>query len=402
MRKRILFVDDDPVLVRVYATVLQGESHRWEVRTATSAKLALDMMAAAAFDVVVADLRMPEMSGTDLIAQVHERYPRTSRVVLSGIRDQEEVARCLGATHQFIPKPVNLETLRDTLARVCGLDSFLMDEKLKALVGQFNALPSFPALYLEVMSELAAVEPSVTRIAEVVAKDPGMTAKMLHIVNSAAFGLARKISSPFDAVQYLGTGTVRSLVLSVHVFSCFDRKVKGFSIDQFEEHALRCATLARAIAESQGVELTVAEDTYIAGMLHDVGKLMLASSLPDKFQEAVALAVANQVPLCLAETEVFGAAHAGVGAYLLGLWGLPAPILEAVAFHHAPTSSDLRTFGPLAAVHAADALEGEQSKASRPFPVSGLDEKYLDALQVVDRVEGWRALMRKAPASPKQ
>ena len=104
------------------------------------------------------------------------------------------------------------------------------------------------------MNELADAEPSIERIAEIVAQDPAMTAKMLHIVNSAAFGLARQISSPLDAVQYLGTGTVRSLVLSLHVFSSFDRKVEGFSIDQFEGHALRCARLARALMESQGAK----------------------------------------------------------------------------------------------------------------------------------------------------
>jgi HD-like signal output (HDOD) protein len=245
---------------------------------------------------------------------------------------------------------------------------------------------------MEVMGELAAPEPSITRIAEIVAGDPAMTAQMLHVVNSAAFGLARRISNPLEAIQHLGTGTVRSLVLSVHVFSCFDQTVKGFSIDQFEEHALRCATLARAIAESQGASPAVAEDSYIAGMLHDIGKLMLASSLPEKFQETVAYAVAHQLQLCAAETEVFGATHAGVGAYLLGLWGLPVPIVEAVAFHHTPGRSDLRTFGPLTAVHVADVLEGEKSKTSRPMPLSRLDDEYLTALNVHDKLVVWHSL----------
>ena len=395
MTKRILFVDDDAKLVGIYARVLQSESNHWEARSATSGNQALEMMNAAPFDVVITDLRMPGMSGAELIAAVRDQHPRTSRIILSGIADQEEVARCLGTTHQFVPKPVDMETLLSTVSRICGLDNFLMDEKLKALVGRMDALPSFPSLYMEVMSELAAPEPSITRIAEIVARDPAMTAQMLHMVNSAAFGLARKISNPLEAIQHLGTGTVRSLVLSVHVFSSFDQTVKGFSIEQFGEHALRCATLARAITESQGAEPAVAEDTYIAGMLHDIGKLMLANSLPDKFQATVAYSVAHQLPLCAAETEVFGATHAGVGAYLLGLWGLPAPIVEAVAFHHTPGNSDLRTFQPLTAVHVADVLEGEKSKLSRPMPLSGLDVEYLTAVKVQNQLGAWRKLAQK-------
>jgi HD-like signal output (HDOD) protein len=337
------------------------------------------------------------MTGAELMVEIRERHPHTSRVILSGIRDQEEVARCLGTTHQFVPKPVNLETLRSTLTRICGLDRLLMDEQLRALVGQFNSLPSFPALYLEIMSELAGPDPALTRVAEIVAQDPAMTAKMLHIANSAAFGLSREISNPFEAVQFLGTATVRSLVLSVHVISCFDQNVKGFSIAQFEEHSLRCASLARAIAECERAEPAVADDAYFSGMLHDIGKLMLASRLPEKFQEALTLAVMKQVPFWVAEAEVFGASHTGVGAYLLGLWGIPAPIVEAVAFHHAPSRSDVRAFGPLTAVHVADVLEGEPAKARRSIPLSGLDTEYLAELNVHGRLDAWRALVRQLP-----
>jgi HD-like signal output (HDOD) protein len=393
--RRVLFVDDDPMLARVYAMVLHDPSLRWEGRSATSGSQALEMMARKPFDVVVADLQMPQMSGIELMLKIRSQYPRTSRFILSGIRDQAEIARCLGDSHQFISKPVDLKTLREALARICSLDHFLMDEKLRTLVGRFGALPSFPALYVEVMNELAAAEPSIVRIAEIVAQDPAMTAKMLHIVNSASFGLPRRISNPLEAVQYLGTGTVRSLVLSVHVFSSFDRKVEGFSIDEFEEHALRCARLARALMESQGADTAGAEDAYIAGMLHDIGKLMLATSLPDHYQEAAACAVAHQLPLYAAETEVFGATYAGVGAYLLGLWGLPAPIVEAVAFHHTPSRSDMRSFGPLASLHVANVLDGEQSQAHRPMPSAGFDGDYLSALKIQDQLATWRGLAQK-------
>ena len=393
MKKRILFVDDDPTLVRAYTLVLQSQSARWEVRSATSATQALELATKGAFDIVVADMRMPGMSGVELIAEIRKRHPQTSRVVLSGVRDQEEVARCLGDTHQFIAKPVNLETLRDTIERLCGLDAYLSNANLRAMVGQFGALPSFPALYIEVVNELASADASIERIAEIVSQDPAMTAKMLQIVNSAMFGLARKISNPIEVVQFLGTGTVRSLVLSVHVFSSFDRPPKGFSIEEFWRHALQTAALARYICRSSGAEDAVAEDAYIAGMLHDVGKLMLASSRPAEFVEAQRLAAERRVPVHEIETQMFGANHAGIGAYLLGLWGLPVSIVEAVAFHHAPTNSEPRNFSPLAAVHAANELTHELAPAAPVINTipRGMDNAYLAALGVIGEVDGWRA-----------
>lgn len=400
IKKRILFVDDDPRLVHAYALALQNQSDRWEVRSATSAIQALELSDRAAFDIVVADMRMPGMTGVDLISEIRKRHPQTSRVILSGVRDQEEIARCLGATHQFIPKPVDLETLRETVTRICSLDAFLMDDNLRALVGQFEALPSFPALYVEVVNELAAAEPSIERIAEIVAQDPGMTAKMLQLVNSAMFGLARRISDPAEIVQFLGTGTVRSLVLSVHVFSCFDHAAKGFSIEEFWRHSLRSAALARMICQQVGVESAVAEDAYLAGMLHDVGALMLASRRPEPYEQAAHLAAQRKAPLHEVETEIFGATHAGVGAYLLGLWGLPAPIVEAVAFHHTPNRSEPRLFGPLAAVHAADVLENELALDGPSETHLGLDESYLAEIGLLGEVEGWRARAGRRFQSP--
>jgi len=302
----------------------------------------------------------------------------------------------MGETHQFLAKPFNVKQLKATLARLSGLDAYLKDDKLRGLVGQLGALPSFPSLYLEIMKELNAAEPSIESIADIIARDPSMTAKMLQIVNSAAVGLGRQVSSSFEAVQFLGSTTVRSLVLSAHIFSCFERtNLKGFSINQLWEHAMKSGTLARMIMRLEQAEATDVEDAYVAGMLHDIGKLMLANSLPEQYQQALALAADRNIQLHEAEFEVFGATHAGVAAYLLGLWGLPASIVEAVAFHHTPRNSDLRAFSPLTAVHVANAFELELSKAQpcgRPVEV---DTDYLTASGVQNRLDAWRVEAEK-------
>ncbi len=229
MKKRILFVEDNPLLVSLYAMMLEGEQEHWEVSTARDGEQALALMAQTPFDVVVSDMGLPGMSGIELIDQVKHRYPGCCRIILSGLSDQQEVVRCLNATHQFLAKPFNVKALKATLARIGALDAFLADEALKSLVGQLGTLPSFPSLYVEIMKELGAAEPSVERIANIVSHDPSMTAKLLQIANSAALGLARELSSPFEAVQHLGLGTVRSLALAVPIFSCFEQThLQGF------------------------------------------------------------------------------------------------------------------------------------------------------------------------------
>ena len=207
------------------------------------------------------------------------------------------MARSLDTTHQFLAKPFDLNALKGTLARIGGLDAYLQDEKLKALVGQLGVLPSFPLLYLEIMKALDSRDSSIESIAGIVAKDPGMTAKMLQIVNSAAIGLARKVGSSFEAVEFLGISTVQSLALSAHISSCFERtNLKGFSIQRLWNHAMGTGMLARTIMQLEEAGMADVEDAYTAGILHDIGKLMLANSLSEKFQHALTLAAERKIP----------------------------------------------------------------------------------------------------------
>jgi HD-like signal output (HDOD) protein len=391
MKKRILFVDDEPLLLQMYAMMMESERDQWEAVTVADPRQALKLMAQSPFDVVVSDLMMPGMAGTDLLNEVKKLYPRTSRIILSVFGDEEKIARHLDDTHQFIAKPFDVRVFKNTLARVCGLDAYLTDDKLKALVGQLGTLPSFPTLYMEIIKEINAQDSSVESVAAIIGKDPGMTAKMLQIVNSAVFGLARKVGSPFEAVQFLGFGTVRSLVLSSHIFSRFEQShLKGFSPNQLWSHAINCGTLARNLMRLEQADASDAEDAYTAGMLHDMGKLMLAHSLPQPFQQALALAAERKMYLHEAELEVFGATHAGVAAYLLGLWGLPAPIVEAVALHHTPATTENPDFGVLTAVHAANVLEHEVSKADSCGRPAALDSGYLAEAGVSHRLDAWR------------
>jgi putative nucleotidyltransferase with HDIG domain len=388
LKKRVLFVDDEAMLLDLYRLVFEEEDG-WEINFAPNGRDALNLMSGAPVDVLVSDMRMPGMSGAELVQETMKRHPKTSRLIMSGYSDSEQIAQCLGATHQFIAKPFELSTLRSTISRVCSLDAWLLDEKLKSLVAQLNSLPSVPSLYFRIMEALASPDTSLDQIGAIIAADPSMTAKILQLVNSAFFGIARRIANPAEAVQFLGVGRVRSLVLSLHVFSCFENThPKSFSMDNVWRHSLSTGLVAQKIAKMQKLDRALVDETYVAGMLHDIGKVMLAASLPDVYEKAVNLAEAEKLTLAEAEREVFGVNHAQVGAYLLGLWGLPITIVEAVAFHHEPQQSAVKSFGALAAVHAANVFERQISEPDAKN--DGVDLEYFAELGLEDRVEDWR------------
>ena len=400
--KRVLFVDDESALLDLYRIAFEKEDKEWDVEFVGDAPGALELMEAEPFDVVVTDMRMPAMSGAELVVEVMKRHPKTSRLILSGYADQEQVARCIGATHQFIAKPVGLKALRSTIWRVCTLDTWLGDEKLRTLVSQLRNVPSLPSLYFRINEALASPDTSIEEIAAIVQQDPGMTAKLLQLVNSAFFGIARRITSPVEAVQFLGVGRLRSLVLSLHVFSCFDEsKLNGFSIEKVWSHSISSGMVAQRIARLEKVDRGTTDEIFVAAMLHDIGKVMLASSLPDLYQEAMAIARDRKILPVDAEREVFGVSHCEIGAYLLGLWGLPVTIVEAIALHHEPAKSGVRAFSPLSVVHAANALEKEINDPSGEAGVAEIDLGYLNEVGMGKRLDAWQDEARDALSQDK-
>src|SRR5579862_9667207 len=240
MKKRILFVEDNALLRQMYLMMMEGEAAAWEAVGAADAREALRFMEQGLFEVVVSDLRMPGMDGIELMGVVRQLYPRSSRIIVSGLSDQAEIARSLDSTHQFLAKPFDVKALKATLSRLGGLDAYLKEQRLQALVGQMRVLPSFPSAYHEIMKELGGEDPSIERLAQIIADDPSMTAKLLQIANSAAGGRATKASSPFEAVQFVGLSAVRSLALSAHIFRTFEHlQLMDFSITNLWDHTVK-------------------------------------------------------------------------------------------------------------------------------------------------------------------
>jgi HD-like signal output (HDOD) protein len=350
-------------------------------------------MAQSPFDIVVADMRMPVMNGAELLYEVMQRYPLTARIVLSGHSDNELIFKAMGATHQYLAKPCDSVALQAVLRRTIGSLEILHNPELKTLIGQMTALPSLPILYNEIMAKLPQPNIQPHDITGIISKDIGMTAKILQLVNSAFFGMPYRITDLNAAVSFLGLNVVTSLFLSVDIFSEFkEMKIKGFSMDNLWKHSLDTATLANKISNLENKNNTIANDAFVAGILHDSGRIILAANFPEQYSKAIALARQEHCEISVAEKMVFKHTHSEVGGYMMNLWGLPLQIVEAISYHHNPSLIAGQTFCALTAVHVANSLEDSAFDIGENIAPSPLDCNYLKSINLVDRLPAWRNL----------
>lgn len=273
--------------------------------------------------------------------------------------------------------------------------NLLHNEPLRKLVSEMQTLPSLPSIYRELMQILQTDDASADQAARIISKDVGMVTKILQVVNSPLYGLRGKISNPSHAVVLLGLSTIRSLVLSRNVFAQFDQsKLPFFSLEVLWQHGMATAVHARAIAKDEAAEQTLTEDTFTAGLLHDVGTLVLATNLPDQYTELLALMQERDISEWDAERIIFGATHAEVGGYLLGQWSLNQAIVDAVAYHHEPSCAPAPASLALAALHVANAVEEETQATAMGTTCAPMDLDYLGACGLIDRLPLWQAICR--------
>jgi HD-like signal output (HDOD) protein/ActR/RegA family two-component response regulator len=392
-KMRVLFVDDEPNILQGLKRMLRPLRHEWELAFAESGREALEIMTQKPFDIVISDMRMPVMSGLELLEQIKERYPHAVRIVLSGESDQGQIMESVRISHHFLTKPCNPTVLKSTISRACRLFDLLDSHVIRRVVSKMDSLPSMPDICSELTHELRSGDPSIQKICRIISKDAAMTAKVLHLVNSGFFCGIGGISNPAEAVVLLGLDTIKSLALSIGIFRQLEPDdVPEFFYKSLRDHSLITGQIAKSIAAKENQEQITIDQAFSAGMLHDVGKLVLASVFSEEYGEIITLTGEGDRSFCDCEIEFFGVTHAEVGAYLMGLWGLPVPILEAIAFHHAPKMCGGHNFSPLTAVHIADVMgAGERcsEKCDLPF-----DAEYISFLNVKDRYPVWANVCR--------
>lgn len=395
MKTNILLVDDEPRVLQALQRMLHFNHQKWNLEFADSAPGALGLMSKMSFRIVVSDLLMPGMDGVQFLEEVRRLYPQTARLIFCWRTEWQSLSRAFGTAHQFLFKPCEPAVLIQTLTRLLDQTELLSDTRLKALVSQMRYLPTLPAFYIELLREMQNENASINRIAEIIGGDPGMSAKILQLVNSAFFGVPRPVSTPDEAVMFLGLETVKAIVLSLHLFASFDRgKVKAFDLRKLWQHSWSASLLAKKVCLAGSRDLKKAEQAFTAGLLHDIGKLVLAANLPDSFQQPLDRSWNPSVSWLEAERATFGATHAEVGAYLLALWGIPQPVVEAVAFHHTPAQCPNGGFSALTAVHLANALAHAQIDGQSDIWQNQLDQAYLGSRGGEHQLSAWQELTR--------
>jgi len=390
-KKRILFVDDEPPVLNLLQVLCRQADPNWEPVFVPSGALAVRLMAEKPFDAVVTDMRMPGMNGAELLEHVRDHHPRMFRAVLSGCVDQPLSIRSLTTAHQYQAKPFKFPAVQSMLARVFALDRYVPDPTLQEAICRTHRLPTPTAFHARFARELSSMGAMAEGLGGLTAYDVALTAKLLQLVNSAFFGAARTVLTAREAVQALGTGLLRALGSTKKVFWGQEAdQLTDFPLENVVKHSVATGMRASRIVSLERGRPDAEMIAFTAGVLHDIGKLVLAVATPERYRQAVLHGLSEGVSDCQAERAVIGATHAQVGAYLLGLWGVPEPIVEVVAWHHEPRERLAVGFGPLTAVYVANIVENQQASAGGGVTDAALDPEYLKALRVdPQRLDRW-------------
>lgn len=386
MAKRVLFVDDETSILGIYQMLQPFLGDDYTVSTASSGEQALGIMESERFDVVVSDLTMPRMSGAELLTQVAQRWPSSARVVVSGFADELTIAKCLMVGHRYFSKPFDPLALTKAVQKLSEARDMAVNDKVRECVGKIDALPTQSQTYLALTKALGSNSVSILEISSLIEQDPALTSKVLQTVNSAMFGPARRITSVLEAVQLIGFQVLRALVLGIQVFDFFQNAALKLSLDTLWSHSLSTGLHAKQLAMMEGLSETQCDETFLAGLLHDIGKVALAASSPNEYQKLWTTHRKNSKALRAGELASFGATHAEVGAYLLKLWGLPDTIIDAVEHHHQLRPTDLQPFSPLLAVFVAQELAPDRESTPETTAL-------LENAGHGERIEVWRDLL---------
>jgi putative nucleotidyltransferase with HDIG domain len=393
--RRLLFVDDEKLVLEGLRNMLRPKQRHWEMTFVAGGPEAIEELGKREFDVVVSDMRMPRVDGAAVLKHVQATQPNAVRIVLTGHTETDMALRTIPVAHQFLSKPCDAATLEGTIDRACSLQSLLADPALRSAVGGIGRLPSVPKLYMKINEVLEKPSTSLKDVATLIEQDMAVSAKILQVVNSGFFGLPKRVTSVPAAVSFIGINMLRRVLLSVQAFASFDSpQVPGFSVEKLQKHSHLTAMLASKMFKTK----RESEDAFTGGILHDIGRLILATRPSGGESRPALRAAAPAVGTEPAAAETPGVTHAEVGAYLLGIWGLPYAVVEAVAYHHNPLAVRHKTFDVVDAVYVANILSQESPDVDPKSP-DKLDRTHLAHLGVEGMLSEWRQLVQELRAA---
>ena len=260
---RILFVDDETRILEGMRRSMHGMRDQWHMRFSDSAASALEALATQAADVVVSDMRMPGMDGSQLLSEVKRLYPEAVRVILSGQSESESIVRAMRTAHQYLSKPCDALMLKAAISRTMMLKALLTSDHLGAIVGSVDTLPSPPKTYQRLLQCLRDPEITIDDLAAIIRQDVAMTAKVVKLANSGFFGIREPVRTVERAVAFVGMESISTLVLGQELFDAKNPiTLPGFDLEKLGRHSFETAAWARAVALHEDLPRGLAETAF--------------------------------------------------------------------------------------------------------------------------------------------
>lgn len=374
---RVLFVDDEPQILAGIKRMLKAVDSQLCVSTATDAFAAIEIMKQERVDLLISDMRMPGMSGSELLDIAKRDFPRTVRIILSGEAELELVLKTIGSMHQYLCKPCESSVIQRLVQRARNLHDAIGDPKVPEELGRVTSFPSHPIIFRAIQDELESPDPSLETLRKCVAADAAMTAKVLQLANSGIFGSNKIVVCAEEATELIGISNLRQLVQSSHLLRTAAHKTTQAFVVGIADHSWRTAVLARQIAKSESLSEPVIQECFTGGILHDVGKIVLADYLNEEYLEVVAASQCSQHSLLQMERETCGIGHDQVAGLILALWGLPERLADTALLHHSPEAHQCEQLSPPAIVYAANRLLHERYQEETGNPTPGIPKANL-------------------------
>ncbi len=396
MKKTLFVVDDQAQVLEVAVLILRTADPAWEVAGFTDPREALEAVKSSPPDLILSDQVMPGVTGSELLDKVRAISPATIRILMSGHVALSKLTLITSA-HQYLAKPFDPAALRSIIKRSFAAQARIVNQGLQKVVTAMRSIPSLPLVHQSLLQELEDGRTASTVIANLVADDPGLSLKVLHLANSPLFGTGCTITSPVDAVMCLGTDMIGAIVLSQSLFRHYESLQRPeMDLPRVWTHSWETARLAQHICRDQGLPAKTGEEAFLAGLLHEIGRFILMDNFADLFDAACDKARQAGLPLTNGLREIFQATPSQVAAFILELWGLPDAAIAAVGALDNPQDDAAKGLPICAALDIANHIASAKFPPDS-FAVEDWNMDYIRSVGCADQIPFWEKFFAQTP-----
>ena len=396
MKRSIYVVDDEELVLKMTVLIVRSMDHDWEVTGFLDPLSALEAVKARAPDAVLTDQMMPTMLGNQMLEQVRVVSPTTIRLLMSGSFDPCNVTP-ITLAHQTIAKPFEAAEMQDLIRRSFAAQKRVIDQGLQSMMTSIRSIPSLPQTHHALRAQLESAGNTSTSIACLIGANPGLSVKVLQLANSSLFKPDYQVTSLIEALHCLGIETITAIVLSQSVFRNYESlKHREIDLRRVKGHCWETACLAQHLCREKKLPKKTGEEAFLAGLLHEVGRFMLADNFPEQFGAACDEARQSKIPLAVCLRRVFQATSSQMSAYVLDLWGCPGPVIHSILFQDNPEKDQTPGFSMTSALYAADHLASRKSPPDS-FALEEWNTSYLQAIGCAEDIPTWEKLSMNGP-----